>query len=139
MLSSFLRRLTTSRSQIRALFACSRSRPSFSRYLECSLSAFLPSSTLLRPSLDVNHSVRSSQTSRHFCESPFAASLGLALMLHARSYWTAFLFVILFLEIEWFRRPSGPLGDIDADNFNDWTKLPPGCVSRTSVRFGIPC
>ncbi|SCZ89419.1 BZ3500_MvSof-1268-A1-R1_Chr9g10404 [Microbotryum saponariae] len=54
------------------------------------------------------------------------------------SYWTAFFIVILLLEFEWFRRPSGPLGRPDFDSFNDWKRLPPGfaCVGAIAIAIG---
>jgi len=54
------------------------------------------------------------------------------------SYWTAFFTVIMLLEFLWFRRKSGPLGEIDPDRFNDFSKLPPGyaCCGAILVAIG---
>ncbi|KAH8651253.1 cytosine-purine permease [Xylariales sp. PMI_506] len=54
------------------------------------------------------------------------------------SYWTAFFTVIMMLEFLWFRRKNGPLGEINPDIFNDFSKLPPGyaCVASILIAIG---
>ena len=41
-------------------------------------------------------------------------------------------------EIIWFRRNSGPLGEINPDDFNDFSKLPPGFVDARWRTRGSP-
>ena len=50
---------------------------------------------------------------------------------------------VMFLEHVWFRRASGSLGPLNPDDFNTWSKLPPGyaCVATIlcCVAFIVPC
>lgn len=50
-------------------------------------------------------------------------------LLSILSYWVAAFVVIVAEEHFIFRRAGGKLGGYDLDAWNDYTKLPPGCVA----------
>lgn len=47
------------------------------------------------------------------------------------------------MEFTWFRRANGPLGDINPDDFNDFSRLPPGiaCIATIlcDIALIVPC
>ncbi|GAA5911571.1 hypothetical protein JCM8208_005680 [Rhodotorula glutinis] len=55
------------------------------------------------------------------------------------AYYTAFLAVIVFVEVFWFRRKNGPLGaKTNWDDVADFRKLPPGIACCASIACTIP-
>jgi len=40
---------------------------------------------------------------------------------------------VMFLKHVWFRRPNGPLGPLNPDDFNRWSKLPPENVRLATL------
>ncbi len=44
----------------------------------------------------------------------------------------------MLLEFLWFRRKGGPLGPIDPNHFNDFSRLPPGyaCCGAIAIAIG---
>ncbi|TNY23005.1 hypothetical protein DMC30DRAFT_444791 [Rhodotorula diobovata] len=55
------------------------------------------------------------------------------------AYYTAFLASIVFIEVFWFRRKNGPLGEqTNWDDVADFKKLPPGIACCASIACTIP-